>query len=129
MSGQTQGPDLSGLLSGLMANPGAMAALTSLLGNLQASGGGPPPPPPCREEEAECCPPPGRPGRDDGRDCRRTPPLLPPTPPPPPPKPKEQDRRACLLAALRPYLSPERCETVDALLRILELMELFRHRR
>lgn len=39
MSGQTQGPDLSGLLSGLMANPGAMAALTSLLGNLQASGG------------------------------------------------------------------------------------------
>lgn len=123
MNGQTQGPDLSGLLSGLMANPGAMAAITSLLSNLPSNGA---PPPPCREEKQECCPPPDRPEREDGRDCRRAPPLLPPTPPPPP---KQPDRRACLLAALRPYLSPERCETVDALLRILELMELFRHRR
>ncbi|MGN1473572.1 MAG: hypothetical protein ACI4WZ_05810 [Eubacteriales bacterium] len=38
---------------------------------------------------------------------------------------REQDRRKALLLALKPYLSPERAETVDQIIRLTELIELF----
>lgn len=107
----TQGnaPDLSGLLGSLLQNPAALSMLSSLLsGGLGGKGGGAHPAERCEE------------------DCHRAPPLLPPVPPP---KPQPPSDRACLLNALRPYLSPARCETLDSLLRILELMELLRKRR
>lgn len=101
-------PDLSGLLSNLLQNPAALSMLTSLLsGGLGGKGGPPPKEPPCDE------------------DCHRAPPILPPASPRPP----HSDNRSCLLNALRPYLSPARCDTIDSLLRILELMELLRKRR
>lgn len=103
-------PDLSGLLNGLLANPAALSMLSSLLGNLQK----PPEGPPCHEDRRE---PPCDP-------CPKAPPLLPPAPPP-----KPRDDRADLLCSLRPYLSKERCDMLDALLKILELMALFRRRR
>ena len=37
--------------------------------------------------------------------------------------------REGLLLALKPYLSPARCDMVDSLLRILELLEMIRRRR
>ncbi len=110
-------PDFSGLLNGILSNPAALSMLTSLLGNLQK---------PSDIPHGECgCEghrPPGPPPCDD--HCPKAP-LLPPAAPPLKPK----DDRACLLQALRPYLSHERCDMIDTLLRILELMELFRRRR
>ncbi len=100
---KSKGPDLSALLNGVMANPAALSMLSSLLGGM----GQKPPPPP----QAEDC------------SCPKAPPILPPVQPP------RQDNRACLLNALRPYLSPTRCDTIDSLLRILELMEILRKRR
>ena len=101
-------PDLSALLGTLMQNPAALSMLTSLLsGALNNKGGHP--------QDASCM-----------GECPKAPPLLPPSSPPPH---KSQDNRACLLNALRPYLSPSRCDTVDSLLRILELLELLRNRR
>ncbi|MBQ8859545.1 MAG: hypothetical protein IJ012_07165 [Clostridia bacterium] len=105
-------PDLSGLLNGLLSNPAALSTLSSLLGNMQK----PPEGPSCREER--CDPPPC------ADPCPKAPPLLPPVPPQ-----KPRDDRADLLCSLRPYLSKERCDMLDALLRILELMALFRRRR
>lgn len=98
-------PDLSGMLGALLANPQAISLVSSLLGGALKGAGEtekPPPPPPCAEHEM--------------------PPLLPPVP-------KKSDPRTGLLDALRPYLSPARCEMVDTLLRILELLALLQKRR
>lgn len=107
----TQGstPDLSGLIGNLLQNPAALSMLSSLLAGGLGGKAGPP-----------------HPGERCEEDCRRAPPLLPPAAPP---KPQPPSDRACLLNALRPYLSPARCDTLDSLLRILELMELLRKRR
>ncbi len=109
-SGQGQG-DLFATLQSLLSNPAAISMLSSLLAGSGGKGGG---------QGGGPCPPPPE------KDCPKAPPLLPPTPPP---KKPPQDSRTCLLQALRPYLSPARCETIDALLRILELMELLKQRR
>ncbi|MBQ7383483.1 MAG: hypothetical protein IJV72_01680 [Clostridia bacterium] len=37
-----------------------------------------------------------------------------------------RDKRACLLVALKPYLSRERCEAVDYMIRLGALSEIFR---
>lgn len=37
-----------------------------------------------------------------------------------------KDKRACLLAALKPYLSRERCEAIDYMIRLGALSEVFR---
>ena len=97
-------PDLSGLLGTLLQNPAALSMLSTLL---SGNGKGNTPPPPKEPCEADSCP--------VSTSC-----LVPPPP---------SDNRTCLLNALRPYLSPARCNTIDSLLRILELMELLRKRR
>lgn len=121
------GPDLSALLGSLLQNPAALSMLSSLLsGSLNGAGrpgGGPGEP----GGPGGPCESPRREGPCE-EDCRRAPPLLPPVPPKGPPAPPPDDR-TCLLNALRPYLSPARCDTIDSLLRILELMELLRKRR
>ncbi len=103
-------PDIGAMLNGLMSNPGALSMLSSLLGQM----GKPSTPPPCgcSNEPPPCDP------------CPKAPPILPPVPPP-----KPKDNRACLLEAMRPFLSPDRCEMIDTLVHILALLELFRHRR
>lgn len=114
---ETGAPDLSGLLSTLLADPGALSAVSSLLGNLRR----PDPPPGACEEPGGDCPPPVSPS------C---PPLPCPAPcPAPRPAPSPADARRKLVEALRPFLSPEKCEMAETLLRILELTELVRRRR
>ena len=99
------GQDLSALVGTLLSNPAALSMLSSLLGNMGTKpSDGCTAPPPCEEV---CAPPPVLPA--------------------PPPKPR--DDRACLLDALRPFLSSERCEMIDTLLKILELMAVFRRKR
>ncbi len=100
------GQDLSALVGTLLSNPAALSMLSSLLGNMGGKPqGGCAAPPPC--EEGGAPPPPALPA--------------------PPSKPR--DDRACLLDALRPFLSSERCEMIDTLLKILELMAVFRRKR
>ena len=40
--------------------------------------------------------------------------------------PIPKDKRACLLAALKPYLSRERCEAIDYMIRLGAISEAFR---
>lgn len=105
------GQDLSGMIGTLLSNPAALSMLSSLMGSMGglAGGGHPPPsppPPPCEDE------------------CEKPSAVLPPAPPP-----KPKDDRVRLLDALRPFLSSERCEMIDTLLKIFELMAVFRRRR
>ena len=96
------------MLGTLLQNPAALSMLTSLLGGaLSGKGQGAP---------VEC----------GGERCDKAPPMLPPAPPP---RVEPCDNRRGLLNALRPYLPPSKCDTVDSMLRILELMELLRKRR
>lgn len=100
-------PDLSGLIGTLLSNPTALSTLSSLLSSgIGGKGQASQKEEPCEEEHREAQ-------------------LL----PPPQKRPVHTDNRACLLNALRPYLSPSRCDTIDSLLRILELMELLHKRR
>ena len=43
----------------------------------------------------------------------------------PPSSASDQARRSALLLALKPYLTPERAETVDHIIRLTQLVELF----
>lgn len=123
-------PDLGGIISLLMQNPEAISGIMSVLKN-SGIRLDKPEKTEFTEKGAEsaetfspaCDPPPNRPGCGD--DFRRE--NCPPPPPPPPPKKKPGAKeRDQLLCALKPYLSPERCETLDEILRLAELFELFR---
>ena len=97
-------PDLSGMLGALLSNPQALSTVASLLGGAMS-----------RPSDGEKIPPTAAPSEKD------TPKALPP--------PSPRDPRRGLLDALRPYLSPARCEMIDTLLRILELLSLLQRRR
>ena len=108
MAGET--PDLSGLLSGLLAQPQALAGLKNLVTGLGSAGGdGTVAPPPAEEagERADVALPvaalPGRPPHGHGR----------------------HSERAALLSALSPYLSPPRRRALDGAVRILDILEIF----
>ena len=111
MGNESQTPDFSGLLSGLLSNPQALSMLTSLLGQMQAK---PAQPPPCPPPEPPC----------NGPSVCRQPP---PCPPLPCEKPKDdgEEKRRALLLALKPFLSPQRQETIDRILMIEEALTLF----
>lgn len=102
MAEQTNTPDLSGLLQGLLSNPQAMSMLTGILGQLPAKQAAAPP------KQLPECPPPSEP----------SPHHL------PPPDRKNNDRRALLLA-LRPFLSPDRQKALDKLLMMEQALSLF----
>lgn len=116
-------PDLSGLVSGLLANPAALSSLASLLGGMRASEGGGTPPPPkeegVREEHtAEGGEVPALPvfselhgGGGGGPHGGR------------------RQQRECLIRALVPYLSPERRRAAEGACKLLEVLELFEGRR
>lgn len=98
------GQDLSGLVSSLLSNPAALSMLSSLVGSIGARQGG----------EAK---------KDEPSEEQEAVATLLPTPKTP------RDERARLLEALRPFLSHERCEMIDTLLKILDLMAVLRRRR
>ena len=151
-------PELSSMLGSLLSNPAALSAVGSLLSGMGLSEGdrrseeyredrreG-------HDDRASCdrCEPYtyedrrdrcDREDRCDGCDgdrhchdrrednCPKAPPILPPMKPHRRGEDCRRDDRGYLLDALRPYLSPARCDMVDSLLRILELLEMIRRRR
>ena len=104
--------DLSSMISSLMSNPAALSAISSLLGNLNAGGASasPPPqtPPPPPEASTYASAPPMLPVHAEPRGRRH-----------------DDDRRH-LIDALRPFLSEERCATLDYILKISDLISLMR---
>ena len=108
-------PDLSGLFGNLLSNPGALSALSGILGNLGGAGGREPPP---HEEGARA---------QEAPTAERM-------PPPPPIEPfgakggRHNDRDG-LIGALRPYLSPKRAQALEGACKLLEVIELFRTER
>ena len=108
-------PDLSALVGNLLSNPAAMSMLSSLLSGMGQPSQKPPSPPddtsvpPLPPAQPVCA----QPGCPHG-GCPQTAP---------------RDERAALLLALRPFLPPEKCDMIDGLLRILDLLTLLRGRR
>ena len=101
-------PDLSGILSGLLSNPGAISALSGLLGNLTP------------HTESAPIEPQNEEPHEAGREA--------------PPtsisgNTAKHPERYRLLTALTPYLSPQRRRALDGAVRILEVLELFEKAR
>ena len=95
-------PDLSAMISKVMANPEAIAMLTSLLGG-QAP----------KKTATEDC------HEDQGEACQEARIL-----PAPPPKASVREERKQLLLALKPFLSKDRCEAIDRILLITDTLSL-----
>ena len=96
-----QMPDISQMLSKIMANPQATAMLSSLLGGMK----------PQKEHPQDEC--------KENYDAKEQTIL--------PPKPSEdsvREKRKQLLLALKPYLSAERCQAIDRILMITEALSL-----
>ena len=91
-------PDLSGIISQISSNPNALAMLGSLLGNMKPS----------------IKPTDDSPKEDQMREL-----IVPRS------NSSTFEDRKKLLMALKPFLSPERCQTVDMLLMILEALSVF----
>jgi len=90
--------NISEMLKSVLDDPGAMKKLMGVAENLMGSGGA---------QEKPDCPP--------------------PSPPPPPPPERCRpgtDERIALIAALRPYLSEERRQTADGLIKMLKMLRL-----
>ena len=119
-------PDLSGMIEKLLANPDLLSTVATALGK-------PMPFATPSEERAEEQPTSGDTalvpdlpkeaistlapllsGALGGASGKGLPPV------------KKDDPRACLLLALKPYLSAERCQTIDEILRLTTLTELLR---
>ena len=106
-------PDLSGLLGNLLSNPGALSALSGILGNL----GG----------QSERQPPPEEPTHTEKPEEKAE--LTLPTMLPFAAKGGGHRDREGLLGALRPYLSPRRCQALEGACKLLEVIDLFRSQR
>lgn len=89
--------NISEMLKSVLDDPGAMKKLMGVAENLMGSGE------PERKHDS-------------------------PPPPPPPPPPERcrpgTDERIALIAALRPYLSEERRQTADGLIKMLKMLRL-----
>ena len=110
-------PDLSHLIGTLLSNPAAMSAAAGMLGSLFGSQGQKPPDVAANSAPiGASCPPPRVPPPPSPPACPPSGGLL-----PPPPCGYGVEERRRLLLALKPYLSRERCEALDYILRISEL--------
>ena len=107
-------PDLSGLFGNLLSNPGALSALSGIVGNLCGAEGRKPPPQ-------------GEEGRQTAPDAEGIPPL-PPIGPFGAKGGRHNDRDG-LIGALRPYLSPKRAQALEGACKLIEVIELFRSER
>ena len=111
--GATPMPDLSGAIEKLLAHPELLSTVASVLGK--------PSPVPIEPKEQP------EPSESSEPSISALAPLLSGLS-----KggvslsPRKDDPRVCLLRALKPYLSAERCETIDTLLRLLPFAELLR---
>ena len=97
-------PDLSGILNGLLSNPGALSSILGMLGNAQG------------EASRQAAEPAKEPTATEG--AAALPVMAPPTV-------RKHPERYTLLHALSPYLSPGRRRALDGAVRILEVLELF----
>lgn len=100
----TQLPDFSQMLSKVMANPQAAAMFSSLLGSTA-------PKEKCEDRDEEK-------GEREHKDDEQK--ILPPKGG----QCSTRERRKRLLLALKPYLSPERCQAIDRILMITEALSL-----
>lgn len=106
-------PDLSGLLGNLLSNSGALSALSGILGNLGGTAG------------KDTAVPEPEPKKEDEEIREKEPQAVPAMLPPSGRSGRYHDREG-LLGALRPYLSPKRCQALEGACKLLEVIELFR---
>ena len=106
--------DLSGLVSSLLSNPAALSGIASLLGNLNSGGATK-----AHADEKTASATPSAPFQKEEAAPASALPLPQQTI-----SRGDRERRA-LLCALRPYLSKDKCETLDKLLGLYEIFAIF----
>ena len=138
MSEPINAPDLNGMLGNLLANPAALSGIMNLIGSMRTApqgenqSGTNEASVTKKEEKSEES---AVPAVADGENLNLAAlaPLLSGvgalTPAKAPPEKIDvgfdpMKRRRCLLEAIRPYLSPARCENLNLLLRILDVLSL-----
>ena len=136
MSESVNAPDLNAVIGNLLANPEALSGMMKVIGNLRTPEGAQEKKASSEAKEAEVI------ENTEAKDAFSSvkpaninlsalAPLLSGTgalaPAPKGTHDGESDpmkRRRCLLEAIRPYLSPARCENLNLLLRILDVLSL-----
>ncbi|MBQ5800299.1 MAG: hypothetical protein IIW20_00285 [Clostridia bacterium] len=120
MEGQNQGlPDLSAMLSGILSNPQALSAISSLLGSINK---------PQAEAKEAFIPTPKSASLPEENMAKDIPAISGGASAPayalPFPIHPSNDKRKTLLLALKPFLSKSKCDTVDLFIRMLDLISL-----
>ena len=113
-------PDLSGMIGSVMSNPELMAALPSVVGALSGMLGAGRDTVGGQTQSTQNA-------HDAGIDSQLRavlPGMCGGGAYPRPPRPT--DRRSALLLALKPYMPPEKGETIDTIVRIIEIMSLIK---
>lgn len=122
MDNQNQAmPDISSMLSGILSNPQALSAISSLLGNLnkgQTQNNGVPASTVQNTAHEEAKPSESSPTSIPAGIISGLGPSLSPI------HNKRDDRERALLLALKPFLSKSKCDTVDLFIRMLDLISL-----
>ena len=109
-------PDLSGILGAALANPELLSALPKMMGAVSGAFSG----------QANTAPSsPHEPAAEAGAFGYQGAPFLPPKSSFPRPA-KVTDRRSALLLALKPYMSHDKAEMIDTIVRIIEIMSLIK---
>jgi len=111
-------PDLSGILGAALANPELLSALPKMVETLSGvfSGQGAGTPAPQSDPPASAA---------GAFGYQSPPPLIPPKSAYPKPA-RVTDRRSALLLALKPYMSHDKAEMIDTIVRIIEIMSLIK---
>ena len=128
-AGNQSTPDIGSMLNGLLSNPSALSSLMSVLGSIPNAQGRPPQAettPPSAQSEAspvfshtDASPVPEiapvmKPLNTDG--IRSFPPIA--------PVHSKDSREKSLLLAIRPFLSKNKCDTLDIFIKLLDIISL-----
>ena len=121
-SGIQNTPDFSSILNGLLSNPSALSSLMSVLGSV-TNGQSKPPSPQVEDTPAfshtDSTPPPDIPAlKLQGSDG------IHPFPRPKAPVYANNSREKTLLLAIKPFLSKNKCDTLDIFIKLLDIISL-----
>lgn len=115
-------PDFSSILNGLLSNPSALSSLMSVLGSVTSGQSKPPSP---QVEDAPAF------SHTDSAPTPEIPALklqdshgIHPFPPPKSPVYANNSREKALLLAIKPFLSKNKCDTLDIFIKLLDIISL-----
>ena len=119
---QQQKPDISSMLQGLLSNPQLLGNIASMIGTMSSQG---------QAQHASATENEEYAGASDSMSASvmsaqniQSTQTLPPSLPTFHEKPGTQSKEKALLCALKPFLSSRKCQTLDTIIRLLDIVSL-----